>query len=366
MVERRFLLIPVALVATLLVSVSCTSVPTEVDTQQPFFEGKTIRIISGFSPGGPIDLRARLFARHLSHYIPGAPTIIVQNMAGAGGIVAANSTFGGVAEPDGLTMLHFPSSTVMNALLLKERVSYDIREIPILWAQADGYVTVANPITSKVKTIEDLASPSVELAAGGTGVTSLRSLRTRIALLLLGVEHTWVDGYVSTAALVAALDREEVHLAELALASYTTLIEPREQEGTARMLWQTGFLRTDGSFERSAIAPNVPTLDEFLPEGTKEGPAWEAWKAAVVPLAFQAVVGLPPGVSPERIQILSEAFRAMGEDPEYQRDLHRILGEEPADALVGDEATRLVDTGLQQLLEEFQEGMQYLRELSVE
>jgi len=92
--------------------------------EKPFFEGKTIRIITGFSPGGGTDLRARLFARHMAKYIPGKPTIIVQIMTGAGGIVAANYTLGGVAKPDGLSILHFPSSPVMNVFLLKGKAKY--------------------------------------------------------------------------------------------------------------------------------------------------------------------------------------------------------------------------------------------------
>src|SRR3990172_5710902 len=71
--------------------------------EQPFYAGKTIRIIAGFAPGGTVDLRARLFARHLPKWIPGNPAIIVQNMAGAGGQIAANYTFN-VAKPDGLTL----------------------------------------------------------------------------------------------------------------------------------------------------------------------------------------------------------------------------------------------------------------------
>jgi tripartite-type tricarboxylate transporter receptor subunit TctC len=76
-----------------------------------FYRGKTIRILAGFAPGGSIDARARVFARNLPRFIPGSPTIIVQNMTGAGGVVAANYAYA-VAKPDGLTLLHFPSSTV--------------------------------------------------------------------------------------------------------------------------------------------------------------------------------------------------------------------------------------------------------------
>ncbi|MDH3443589.1 MAG: hypothetical protein OEN50_06685, partial [Deltaproteobacteria bacterium] len=91
--------------------------PTKASAAQAsMFAGKQMRIITGFPPGGSLDLRARLFARHLPKYIPGKPSIIVQAMPGAGGLIAANHTFS-VAKKDGLTMIHFPSSTIMNAFL---------------------------------------------------------------------------------------------------------------------------------------------------------------------------------------------------------------------------------------------------------
>jgi tripartite-type tricarboxylate transporter receptor subunit TctC len=74
----------------------------------PFYEGKTIRIIVGTSPGGGYDTYTRLIARHFGKYIPGNPTIIVDNMPGAGGLVSANHLFK-IAKPDGLTIGHSSS-----------------------------------------------------------------------------------------------------------------------------------------------------------------------------------------------------------------------------------------------------------------
>jgi len=250
----------------------------------------------------------------------------------------------------------------MNVFLLKERVKYEIRNVPMLWVQADSWVTIINPRTSKVKSFKDIGKTSVEIAAGGSGVTSLRSLRPKLALQLLGVRHRWVTGYRGSASLAVALDREEIHMLELPLASYGNLIEPREKEGTALILWQTGVLKPDGTFQRSALIPNVPTLDELLPNERKRGAAWEAWMAAVAPQAFQAAVGLPPGVPADRIRILSKAFESLAQDQAYQKDYQRVIGQ-PADALVGDEAVKVVDSGLKQLFDEFQEGVDYLRGL---
>ena len=336
--------------------------PQEGVAQKSFFAGKTMRIIAGFSPGGGIDIRSRLFARHMAKFIPGNPTIIVQNITGAGGIVGANYTLGGVAKPDGLSIIHFPSSTVMNAFLLKERVKYDLRKVPILWVLPDSWVTITNPKSSNLKTAKDILRYSKQLAVGGTGATSLRTLRVKLAMVLLGVDHRWVTGYRGSSGLMAAMDRGELDLSEQSMGSYRSLIQPREKDGTAAILFQTGVLKPDGSFARAPRIPNIPTLADLLPKGKKTGTPWEAWKAASAPQAFQSAVGLPPGVPSERVAILRKAFKAVTEDPAFRADFQKTLGI-PADAIVGKKAASLVDTGLKQLFDEFGEGVEYLRGL---
>src|SRR5688572_22932931 len=182
--------------------------------EQPFYSSKTVSIVAGFAPGGTIDIRARLFARHLSKYIPGNPAIVVQNTVGAGGLVAANNVFS-VAKPDGLTLLHFPSSTVMNTFLTSSsNVKYDIRQVPIIWLGSDSWLTVANPNTTGLKKAQDILKVSTQLRVGGSGVSSLRSLRPKLALELYGVDHTWVNGYKGSSDLLLAFEKGEIHLFE--------------------------------------------------------------------------------------------------------------------------------------------------------
>src|SRR3990167_7709420 len=85
-------------------------IPSLQAQTEPFYKGKTIRIVVGFSAGGFYDRWARLVARHLGKHIPGTPDVIVQNMPGAGSAIAANYVYG-VAKPDGLT-LGMPSASV--------------------------------------------------------------------------------------------------------------------------------------------------------------------------------------------------------------------------------------------------------------
>jgi tripartite-type tricarboxylate transporter receptor subunit TctC len=145
-----------------------------------FYEGKTIRIIWPFDPAGGGGVRARVFARHLPKWIPGHPSVIVQFMPGGGGLTAANHAFV-VAKSDGLTILHFPASTLMHSFLSPDRVHYDIRKVPIIWTEPDNWMTIIDPTTTQVRSIKDLLRPGVRVAVGGTAVssTSLRSDRSR-------------------------------------------------------------------------------------------------------------------------------------------------------------------------------------------
>lgn len=331
-------------------------------SEQPFYAGKTIRIIAGFAPGGTIDISARLFARYLPKHIPGTPAVIVQNMTGAGGQVAANYTFG-VAKPDGLTLLQSPTGPIMNAFLAPESVQYDVRRVQALWVSADSWITVINPKTTQVKKSDDLLRSLVPLRAGGSGLSSLRTLRPKLALELFGVEHTLVTGYQGSSDLLLAFEKGEIHLFEDPQDGYKPNIQPREKQGIAAVLWQTGTLTSDETFKRSALLPHVPTLGEILPQDKRKGIAWAAWKAAVVPQAFQYLTTTTPGVPADRIAILSRALEKVTQDPAFRKEFESTLGE-PPDAVAGEPADRVVRDALKKLFEEYQQGVDYLRTLA--
>lgn len=349
--------------SVLLVSTLIFLLPIQIleGGEPAFYSGKTLRIITGFAAGGTIDLRARLIARHLPQYIPGNPGIMVQSMVGAGGMVAANYALD-IAKPDGLTLLHSPSGTVMNSLLTTADVRYDIRKVPFLWLGSDSWLTVVNPKTTGINNAREILKSGAALRVGGSGVTSVRSLRPKLALELLGVEHTWVTGYKGSSDLLLALEKGEIHIFEDPQDGYKVNIQPREKEGIAAVLWQTGILTPDEKFKRSPLFPNLPTLDEILPKDKKTGARWEAWKAAVVPQSFQYLIAVAPGVPEERIAILTRGLEQMTLDAQFRAEFEKTLGE-PPDVLFGVEANKVVQDGLKKLFDNYQEGVRYLRDL---
>ena len=360
--KRTNLQLTVIYIALGLVVILTHSARSAQAAEQPFYAGKTIRIIAGFSAGGTVDIRARLFARHLPKWVPGNPSLIVQNMTGAGGQIAANYVFS-VAKPDGLTLLCFPNSAIVNSYMEPASVQYDIRQIAMLWMATDSWSAVTNPKVTNVRKAEELSRMPVKLRVGGTGLTSMRSLRPKLALELFGVDHAWVTGYGGSADMFVALERGEIHLFDNPQDGYKPNVQPREKEGIAAVLWQTGIMAPDESFKRSEILPHVPTLAEILPKEKKTGPLWDAWKAAVAPQAFQYAIGLPPGVPPDRLATLSRALEKMTQDPAFRQEFEKALGE-PPDALVGEQADRVVKDAVKKLLEDYQAGVRYLRQLA--
>jgi len=214
-----------------------------------------------------------------------------------------------------------------------------------------------------LKKAEDLAKTSMQLRVGGSGVSSLRSLRPKLALELFGADHVWVNGYKGSSDLLLAFEKGEIHLFEDPQDGYQANIQPRVKSGTAVVLWQTGIIGLDESFSRSKLLPQVPTLDEVLPKDKKQGPRWQAWKAAVIPQAFQYAVGLHPNTPRDRIAILSQAFQKMTHDSEFRAEFEKALGE-PPEAVFGEQADRIVKDGVKKLFEDYKAGVDHLRAMA--
>lgn len=103
-----------------------------------FYKGKTIRIVVGFSPGGAFDSYSRSLARHMRRYLPGTPTITVENMPGAGSLIAANYLYK-AASPDGLTIGNFIGSVLMGQVLGQKGIEFDALRFEYVGAPARYY-----------------------------------------------------------------------------------------------------------------------------------------------------------------------------------------------------------------------------------
>jgi tripartite-type tricarboxylate transporter receptor subunit TctC len=136
-----------------------------------FFEGKTLRVIVGLAAGGGYDTYARLLARHFGKHVPGKPAVIVENMTGAGGLVAANHLYK-VAKPDGLTMGHFNGSHMMGQVLGAPGIEFDARKFEFLGAMVKEDVVCGFTKASGITSIDKWFAARAPIKLGGVSTAA--------------------------------------------------------------------------------------------------------------------------------------------------------------------------------------------------
>ncbi|HEY7554502.1 MAG TPA: hypothetical protein VIH18_06805 [Candidatus Binatia bacterium] len=296
--------------------------------QEAYFSGKTIRILAGFPSGGGVDTEARMLARFLSPHIPGNPTIVVQNMPGAGGTVASN-WFEQFAKPDGLT-LHYTSTTTINqqAMGVKE-AKHDLRHWGVIGSVRRG-TSVA---LIRKKSLERLTGSGEPLKVGvRSGDESWN------AIFLWGAEFLkwnvrWVQGYPGGGEILLAFERNETDIYPTA-----TLPTLRKLVGQGfHPFVQQGMLTSAGSFQRRSEFSDVPVFEEVAKEQRPSGISWQAYTI----LAGSDSGGRPLYAAPKTpaqiLRVLRDGFAHMTEGAEFKAELKRVSGED-AEILLAQEA----------------------------
>src|SRR3990167_7431764 len=153
-------------ISTIIAWMACG--PGISSAQANFYEGKTIRIIVGFSPGGGYDALARMLSRHMPKYIPGHPTIIVENMTGAASLVAANHVYK-VAKPDGLTFGHFSGGFAYSQATGQPGIEFDMQKFVFVGAVARDESAIALTKASGITSMEKWFAAKSPVKLGTTG-----------------------------------------------------------------------------------------------------------------------------------------------------------------------------------------------------
>jgi len=160
----------------------------------PFYQGKTIRIIVGFTAGGLYDQYARVLARHMPKYIPGTPNIIVQNMPGAGSLTATNYVYG-VAKPDGLTLGMVASGIYLDQLLERKEAQFDMRKLNYIGSVDQRDLVLYMKADAPWKSVEDILNSSELPKCGATGTSDLTTIVLNILEETLGLKANNIKGY---------------------------------------------------------------------------------------------------------------------------------------------------------------------------
>jgi len=296
---------------------------------EPFYKGKTIRIVVGFTPVGFYDRWARLLARYMPKYIPGNPEIVVQNMPGAGGLIAANHVYS-VAKPDGLTLASISYGAYLDQLVGRKEVQYDVRKFHWIGSPEKSDVVFYMRSDAPYKSIEDIRQAQVPPKCGSTGTAGSDYILARLLEETLGLKINSVMGYPGGAEIDLAVEKGEVQCRGMTAAPFFG----REPFLTWR---KKNFVRVlvFGGQKRDPRIPDTPTIYEIF---EKERVPEESRRVADVILRggdFGRPLVAPPGTPPERIKILREAHARslkdsdlLGEAKKGRMEVEPVSGQE--------------------------------------
>ena len=311
--------------ALALVLVSVVDAPA----QAPFFQDKTIRIVAGYGAGSVDDAWTRMVARYLGKYIPGNPNIIVQNMPGAGAMIAANHVYK-VAKPDGLTLGGLRAGLYFDQLVGKKEVQFDWPKFTWLGTPTQIEQLIYMRANTPYKTIQDVRKASVPPKCGASGTASTGYYFGSLLEETLGAKFNTLTGYKDGPEVDLAVEREEIHCRGISIETMFGR-EPLIswfKNGFVRVLIQTGK-------KRDPRLTEVPTIWELMNENKTPDAGKRLSTIILAAGAFGRPYVASPGLPPDRAKVLKAAFAKTLNDPEFQAqarerrlDVDPVAGEE--------------------------------------
>ena len=292
------------------------TVPETAQAQESFYKGKQVRLIIGYGTGGGYDSYARLLTKHMGKHIPGNPSVVPQNMPGAGSTVAANHIFN-VAPKDGLTFGTFARALPLAGILDPDSPQIKFKPEAFTWIGSsssyknDAYILLVRA-EMPIKTVQDIRGANAKLmimAATNAGSTSYD---VPLQLLeVLGLKLKIIHGYPDGAAMSLAIERKEADGRMIGLSAI--------QATQPDWLGPNGFMRPllqFGRRTRHELVKDIPMARELAE--TKEDLA--LIEMLEMPFFLARPYAAPPGVPKDRAAILMKAFMDTHEDKDYLAD----------------------------------------------
>jgi tripartite-type tricarboxylate transporter receptor subunit TctC len=288
-----------------------------LDAQTPFYQGKTITLITGTTAGSQYDAHARLIAQHWSKHIPGNPDVIVQNMPGAGSLIAANHLYN-VAKPDGLTITSIVPAIYFNQLAGRKEVQFDYAKFNWIGSvdRSDNVLYMRSD--SPFKTIHDVRRAAQPPKCAATGTGTVGHYTPKLLNETIGTKFDIILGYPGGPELDLAVEKNEAQCRAFTHAAWFSGEPYRtwQAKGFVHLLIQTGK-------KRDERLPQVPILNELMDE-FKTGEMER--RLANVVLASGELGRpylVPPGITAERLKTLREAFMKLMADPAFLADVKK-------------------------------------------
>jgi tripartite-type tricarboxylate transporter receptor subunit TctC len=279
---------------------------------EDFYRGKQVRFITGYSAGGLFDAATRIFARHVGKYIPGKPSLWVDNMTGAGGLIATNY-LANSAPRDGTVILNLDGALLRLQALGNPSAKFDARQFNWLSSPGPDIQVCWVGKASGWSSITEAFGSSKELKLGGLAPGTFPSDNARVLQAALGINMKLVDGFKGVTEIRLATESGEV---DGSCSSHEGVQRsfPRElKSGEIKVIAQIGEKPWPG-------LENVPNVLDLAK--TEKG-KWLLRVAIIGPNDINRLFTLPPGVPADRVAAMRKAFDATFNDPEFLTDVEK-------------------------------------------
>ena len=280
----------------------CVGAATPLSAQSPadFYKGKQIRMVVSTEPGQDYDTWARLVARHMRQYVPGNPPFVIENMPGAGSLIAANYLYNKAAQ-DGTTLGMVSRNIPNYALMRQPNANYDPLKFNWIGSPEITHRGCYARSDSGIKSPEDLFVR--ELVVGGDGAGTALTETPLLLKNLLGMKFKLIDGYKGATAVVLAMERGELE----GICQTTSAFQ-----GSAQHLLDDGTFRILFTTEPEPVPElKVPTIFAYA-KTDEERKILEVHASS---LELGRPILAPPNVPADRVAALRQAFDAAMRDP---------------------------------------------------
>jgi tripartite-type tricarboxylate transporter receptor subunit TctC len=280
-------------------------------TDDPFYNVRTLTLVVGTEAGGGYDAYGRLFARYFARHFPGDASVVVQNMPGASGRRAAEFLYSS-APQDGTVMGTLEQNVPLTQVLGRENVRFDIARFSYIGNMSATVSTAIAWHTTGVKTIDD--AKTKEVIVGATGTSGTTELFARLMNRTLGTKFRFVMGYPGGNEINLAMERGEVGgRASYSWASLKNTSSDWLATKKVYVLVQIGL-------HKAPDLPDVPLLLDLA----KPGEDREVIRLFSASLELGRVFLAPPNVPAQRVEILRQAFDASVDDPQFREEARRM------------------------------------------
>ena len=313
--------------AAAMIAACVSTAPALAQAPADFYKGKSIQLVVGYGPGGGYDVYARLLGRYYGRHMPGNPTIVVQNMPGAGSLVATNYLYN-VAPKDGTSFGTFARNMPLIAVLGgNAAVKFDPRKFTWLGSMSsyeeDSYIMWVRK-DAKVKTLADIQRAGGEpVVLGGTGEGATGNDVPIILREALGLNIKQIVGYPDSNAIFLAIERREVDGRTTDLSSVRV--------NKPEYLRPDSFIQPLLQFGRATRHPDFPNVP-IARELAKDDKARALIELTELPYVLSRPFVAPPGVPADRAAAMQKAFMDAQKDPELLADAQKLgIGITPID-----------------------------------